>query len=186
MKTPFANDAERTAKGKRRLLMLIFLVALVAGIAAHLLWPGAPPPGGDPIVGGAFPGNGEAVEGHLPNMSKESVREQMQREADRNVFAFKINSRPVFDAGTGEGTLRIENPNHNTYPFVVKIFLDETEEELYNSGGILPNHHINTARLTRILPSGEHTATAYIYAYNPDTYEYGGKSAVALTLIVKE
>ena len=109
---------------------------------------------------------------------------QMQREADKGVFAFKINSRPVFSSGNSEGTLRIENPNHNAYPFVVKIFLKETSEEIYNSGGILPNHHIETAKLTKVLPKGEYPATAYIYAYNPETNEYEGKAAVDLTMII--
>ena len=77
-------------------------------------------------------------------------------------------------------------PGHNAYPFVVKIFLNETNEEVYNSGGILPNHHIDSDSLKRSLPAGENAATAYIYAYDPDTNEYSGKAAVELTLIVKE
>ena len=136
------------------------------------------------IVGDLFPEIGKSVEGHLPNMTKETIIEQMQREVNKNVFSFKINSRPIFKTGTGEGSLRIENPSHNIYPFVVKIFLDETAEEIYNSGTILPNHHINEAKLARILPKGEYAATAYIYVYDPNTNEYGGKSAVGLTLII--
>ena len=136
------------------------------------------------ILGDLFPQVGAAIEGHLPSMTKETVIEQMQREVDKNVFSFKINSRPMFRNGAGAGSLRIENPSHNVYPFVVKIFLNETSEEIYYSGGILPNHHIDEAKLTRILPKGEHAATAYIYAYDPTTNEYGGKSAVELTLII--
>jgi len=136
------------------------------------------------VSGDIFPGNGNAIQGHLPKMTKEEIKEQMQREADRSKFSFKINSRPSFENGEAAGTLQIENPNHNIYPFVVKIFLDETGEEIYDSGGILPNHHINTAKLTKILPKGNYNATAYIQVYDPDTNEYAGQSAVALVLTI--
>ena len=116
--------------------------------------------------------------------SEAEIRRQMQREADKSKFSFKINSRPTFNDGADAGTLQIENPNHNIYPFVVKIILRETGEEIYDSGGILPDHHINKAKLTKVLPKGNHRATAYIKAYDPKTNTYSGQAAVSLTLII--
>ena len=180
----FTRAVWKSEKIKRTVAMVLISAAAVFWLASYIVRPTTNPPGADTTTGDIFPGGGNAVEGHLPNMTEEDIREQMQREADKGIFAFKINSRPVFENGDAEGTLRIENPNHNTYPFVVKIFLSETEEEIYNSGGMLPNHHIDVARLTKVLPKGEHAAMAYIYAYDPETNEYGGKAAVELTLIV--
>ena len=174
----------RGAQKRRKIAVWFVLLAMLGAITAYILWQDTSSSGNDIIVGDVFPGGGEAVEGHLPNMTEENIQEQMQREADKNMFAFKINARPLFKDGCSEGTLRIENPSHNIYPFVVKIFLDVTKEEIYNSGGILPDYHINTAKLTKNLPKGEYTATAYIYAYDPKTSEYGGKAAVELTIIV--
>jgi len=131
-----------------------------------------------------FPGQGGAEAGHLPYLDEDALREQMQKKADESLLAFKINPLPVFGSG-GEGNLRIENPNHNKYPFVVEIILRETGEKVYDSGGILPNHHINTARLTRALPAGSHEATAYIRVYDPVTNEYRGKAAAEMILYVQ-
>ena len=183
--TEYNTSAPESKKHrKNRLLAMLLMIVLVIGTTVCLLLFISSPKTNNIISGELFPGNGEAVEGHLPKMTDAEIREQMQREADRSVFSFKINSRPIFVYGGSEGTLNIENPNHNLYPFVVEIFLDETGEKLYDSGGIPPNHHISRARLARILPKGEHAATAYINAYDPDTNKYSGKSAVGLVIII--
>ena len=169
-----------------RLITALLILAFVAvWVTVNILIPIDSLQGSDFRSGGLFPGSGSAAEGHLPDMTATEIMEQLQRKADESIFAFKINSRPVFSSGDSEGNLRIENPKHNTYPFVVKIFLNETSEEIYNSGGILPNHHIDTARLTKPLPKGTHAATAYVYAYDPGTNKYVGKAAVELTLLIK-
>ena len=180
------SGPEKNFFDKRLFIVLMILLVSVAGMIVYVIWPFAAPEVKDIARQDFFPGIGDAVEGHLPNMAEDKIREQMQREADRNVFSFKINSRPVFKDGDSEGTLRIENPGHNIYPFVVKIFLKETGKQVYDSGGVLPNHHINKAKLSGGLPKGEHAATAYIHAYDPETNEYSGKSAVELTLIVAD
>jgi len=187
MRKPFtqeissANEREEREKGT---FIVSLIIILVTTIMLCILWTLQAPISNSIISGDIFPGGGSAENGHLPNMTKEEIQQQMQREADISKFSFKINSRPVFNSGSDAGTLRIENPNHNLYPFVVKIFLDETGEELYNSGGILPNQHISTAKLSVDLPKGHHKATAYIRAYDPETNMYAGQSAVELTLVV--
>ena len=181
----FSSNNNSTLTLERRILAVMMVLAITAIlIVGYLLWPMILRPEKRMIFANYLPEHGIAAEGHLPGMTEEAIKEQMQRIADKNVFSFKINSQPSFKDGASEGTLRIENPNHNIYPFVVKIFLNDTAEEIYNSGGILPNHHIETATLTKDLPKGRHGATAYIYAYDPATNEYGGKSAVDLTINV--
>ena len=179
--TTEAWDAWNTTSARYLVATIVLVIVTIVWIASYIVQPVNLHPG---VSNDRFPGGGVAEDGHLPGMTEADIMEQMQREADKGVFAFKINSRPVFSSGKSEGTLRIENPNHNAYPFVVKIFLKETSEEIYNSGGILPNHHIETAKLTKVLPKGEHAATAYIYAYNPETNEYEGKAAVDLTMVI--
>ena len=181
----YTESTLELTRRERGFLIAIGLILIAVTITVCLILSG-PARQEAPADTDRFPGGGIAVEGNLPGMSKEEILEQMQKEADENVFAFKINSRPVFGSGADKGTLRIENPGHNVYPFVVKIFLNETGEEIYNSGGIMPNYHIYRDTLTRALAKGEHAATAYIYAYSPDTNEYSGKVAVELTLIIKE
>ncbi|MDL2224828.1 hypothetical protein LJC20_01255 [Eubacteriales bacterium OttesenSCG-928-M02] len=166
------------------ILLLLLFVAAGIGIAGYFAGWFRKDPG--PVVAGElFPDTGaDAEDGHLPDMTEEQIKQQMQREADATKFSFKINAQPVFADGNSPGTLRIENPNHNKYPFVVDIYLDGSGEKVYASGGILPNHHINTAKLIKALQKGSHKAKAIISIYDPDTQKYLGESVVNLTLVV--
>jgi hypothetical protein len=110
--------------------------------------------------------------------------QRMQRKVDEGQFSFKINARPVFETGSSAGNLRIENPNFNIYPMNVEIYLDDSQELIYNSGGILPNHHVASDTLNTNLPAGEYHATAYMNAYHPDTMEFMGKTGVKMILSV--
>jgi len=66
-----------------------------------------------PIVAGDLFPEGNAEDGPLSGMTKEEILEQMQKEADKAYFSFKINTEIVFKDGSSEGNLGIENPNNN-------------------------------------------------------------------------
>lgn len=137
------------------------------------------------VAGDLFPGEGEAQEGIIPGLSEEEILARMQKVADESMFSFKINALPVFKDGNSAGSLGIENPKYNIYPMVVQIFLDDTQEKIYDSGGILPGYYIDNAKLTKVLKAGKYKATAYLNAYDPDTKVYKGKSAAALTITIE-
>jgi hypothetical protein len=190
--TPAAPTAGVAAavKLKKRLTVIIALMLAAAVLTFLLHGLGAfkfPWENASAIVAGdIFPGKGDAEDGHLPNMTPEEIRAQMQKEADASYFSFKINARPEFESGSAAGTLGIENPNNNVYPMVVQIFLDDTDELIYDSGGILPNQHIAQAKLKKVLKAGTYKATAYMNAYDPDTKAWQGKQAAALEITVKK
>ena len=175
-------------KSKKKWVLLLLALLLIAGSVLFVGYQSgwftkqkAPL-----VVGDLFPGeNANAGVGQLPGLTQEQIKDQMQKQADSTKFAFKINAEPVFENGNSKGTLRIENPNHNIYPFVVKIYLDATGEQIYDSGGILPNHYISEAKLSTVLTKGSHEATAVLSVFDPDTQELLGKSEVKLTIIVK-
>jgi hypothetical protein len=185
---PGKEKGERDSR-RRIWIALIILLALAIGVfTAHQLgylsfpWEKEAPP---IVAGNLFPGEGDAENGHLSNMTPEQIKEQMQKVVDENYLSFKINSRPVFSDGNAEGTLGIENPNNNAYPLVITIELDDTGEKIYDSGGIMPDHHIDTAKLSKVLEKGEYKATATINAYDPDTKELKGRQAAALIITVE-
>jgi hypothetical protein len=186
--TPAGQSGEQRKRKKRWIVLIIVIAALLLAVLLHeaglyrFPWEHTPAP---IVAGDLFPGQGDADDGHLPNMTPEEIMAQMQKVADAAYFSFKINSRPEFENGRAAGTLGIENPNNNLYPMVVQIFLDDTGELIYDSGGLLPDQHIYQAKLLRALPKGEHKATAYLNAYDPDTKEWQGKQAAALNIIVK-
>jgi hypothetical protein len=137
------------------------------------------------VAGDLFPGQGDAEDGHLSGMTADQIRKQMQEAADAAYFSFKINARPEFANGKAKGSLGIENPRYNVYPMVVQIFLDDTGEMIYDSGGILPDQHIDNAKLSVSLKKGTYKATAYLNAYDPDTKVWQGKQAAALVITVQ-
>ena len=176
--------------GKKRLFILIAIFVLAIAttsvfIAVHLAHKelASEAQAEVPSQGSLLP-PGFAEDGPLPGMSDEEIRKQMQMVADASYFGFKINARPVFATGAGEGNLRIENPSYNVYPMVVQIFLDDTQEMIYDSGGILPNQHVDTASLNKRLPPGKYNATAFMNAYDPDNHSWLGKQSAALVITV--
>jgi len=175
--------------GKKQIIILasIFIVVVVAGSIAFAVYFNKREMAKTaevPNLGSLLP-PGFAKDGPLTNMSEEEMRKQMQMMADASYFAFKINARPVFATGGSEGNLRIENPSYNVYPMVVQIFLDSTEEMVFDSGGILPNQHIDNASLNTRLAAGTYNATAYMNAYDPDNHTWLGKQAAALVITVQ-
>jgi hypothetical protein len=180
--------AEEERKKKRRRVLIIILIAILALLLLRGLgifkfpWEHGPRA---IVAGDLFPDESDAEDGHLEGMTPEDIMAQMQKIADESYFSFKINARPVFSDGAAEGNLEIENPNYNVYPMVVQIFLDDTDEMIYDSGGILPDKHIDKAKLLRKLPKGVYEATAYLNAYDPKTKVWQGKQAAGLKIEIE-
>jgi len=181
------EDEQKSKKRAIRIALIastLILLIIMLSYFGFIKWPWQSD-GGSVVAGDLFPGSGDAADGHLPNMSQDEVMEQMQRVADASMFSFKINSRPVFANGNSEGDFRIENPNYNVYPMVVDVTLNKTKEKIYSSGGILPNQHVEKARLLRALDAGTYEATAVFNIYDPDTKELKGKTQAALIITVQ-
>lgn len=107
-------------------------------------------------------------EGALPGMSEEELQEYLQRQADESNVSLKMNGQPVFENGSSEGTLLIENPHFNKYDMVARIYLgnDNTGRQIYESGRIPPGHHVDKDRLTSVLDKGIYEAIAYVTFYD--------------------
>ena len=46
-----------------------------------------------------------------------------------------INTSPVFETGGAEGNLMLENPANNAKLLVVEIYIDDTQELIYQCAG---------------------------------------------------
>ncbi|MDR1272854.1 MAG: hypothetical protein LBK04_07705 [Clostridiales Family XIII bacterium] len=186
----FPETGQEKREGEKRKwiirIAIMFLTLVLLLLLLHQLgvfkFPWEKPAG--IIAGDLFPGQGDAEDGHLPGMTPAQIKEQMQKAADDSYFSFKINARPEFDNGKAMGNLGIENPSFNVYPMVVQIFLDDTGEMVYDSGGILPDQYIDNAKLSVPLKAGDYKATAYLNAYDPETKAWQGKQAAALIITV--
>ena len=124
--------------------------------------------------------------GVLSGYSVEEIEKILQTTADENTFSFELNARPVFEDGNSEGNLRIANPPYGKHAIEVDISLDKTNELIFKSGKIKPEHFIESARLMKNLEAGEYEATAVIKAYDLNSGEYKGQTMAGLILEIKQ
>lgn len=121
--------------------------------------------------------------GTIPGFSPEELQKELQKKADESLFSFNINSKPIFENGKSEGNLRIANPHYNVYPIAVTIRLQDTNEVIFKSGKIQPNHYIEKAKLTKSLKKGDYKAIATIEAFSPnDNEKFLGKAQAILNI----
>lgn len=121
---------------------------------------------------------GEAKKGSISEKYAE-----MEKNANENSIGIEMNIEVVLENGDSEGNAMIGNPATNTKSFVASIILEGTNEEVYRSGLIPPDSHINTIKLNKSLAKGKYPAIAYYEVYN-DAGEITGKTGVNLTITV--
>ena len=147
------------------------------------------------IIGGIvlfrFRDRGNALElddnatiGVMPGIDIAQRQAELQEQLDEAMIAFSINTNPVFESGSSEGNLMLENPANNAKLLVVEIYVDETEELIYKSKAIPAGSYIENARLDKVLEPGEYAATAYFNAYREDDQSYIGRSGAAIKITV--
>lgn len=124
-------------------------------------------------------------EGVIPGYTAEQIQEMMQRQADKSLFSFEINARPVFEDGESEGALRIANPPYGAYAIEVEIKLDNNQKTVFKTVKLQPNQYIEKAKLFENLKAGEYPATATIKAYDLENDEYVGTSSAKLIIKVE-
>ena len=125
--------------------------------------------------------------GQLDGKSEAEIQEELNRVVEDGTMAISINVNPVFKTGDSEGTLEIENVPNNKYAQVVSITLDDGGAEIYNSGLIQPNYHIQTDKLSQPLEAGTYDCTATFTAYDTSDSENPsevGSAAAKITISV--
>ncbi|MBD5160680.1 MAG: hypothetical protein HDT14_01375 [Oscillibacter sp.] len=147
------------------------------------------------IIGGWFflakQGPGDTLEladnatiGILPGVDIAQRQAELQQQLDEGMIAFSINTNPVFATGGSEGNLMLENPANNAKLLVVEIYIDDTQELIYQSKAIPVGSYIETAGLDKVLEPGQYAATAYFKAYREDDYSYIGQAGAAISITV--
>lgn len=125
-----------------------------------------------------------ATMGVLPGIDMKERQAQLQEQLDEGMIAFSINTSPVFATGGSEGNLMLENPEHNAKLLVAEIYLDDTQELIYQSKAIPAGTYIENAMLDKVLEPGEYQATAYFKAYREDDRSFIGQAGAAIKITV--
>ena len=168
------NGFKKQSK-KPLFIVCLCLLAVVAGGAAFWLTREDT----DPL---ALDDN--ATMGVLPGIDITERQAQLQEQLDESMIAFSINTSPVFATGGSEGNLMLENPEHNAKLLVAEIYLDDTQELIYQSKAIPAGAYIENARLDKVLEPGEYQATAYFKAYREDDRSFIGQAGAAIKITV--
>lgn len=125
-----------------------------------------------------------ATMGVLPGIDIAERQAQLQEQLDEGMIAFSINTNPVFATGGSEGNLMLENPANNAKLLVVEIYIDATQELVYQSKAIPTGAYIENARLDKVLEPGEYQATAYFKAYRETDHSYIGQAGASIMITV--
>ena len=125
-----------------------------------------------------------ATMGVLPGIDMKERQAQLQEQLDEGMIAFSINTSPVFATGGAEGNLMLENPANNAKLLVVEIYIDATQEMVYQSKAIPTGAYIENARLDKVLEPGEYPATAYFKAYREEDHSFIGQAGAAIKITV--
>lgn len=173
---------KETEKKSRAHWIVAALLLLVAGLLLLLLaqnsgWFGqTETPGYETEVAAKL--------GQLEGKSEEEIRAELNRVVEEGMFHIAINTDPVFQDGTSEGNLEIENVPSNRYLMRLEIIEEDTGELLYSTKYIEPNNHIQKAALDVELEAGEYPATAVFYAYDPETLTEMGSASCEINIRV--
>lgn len=114
-----------------------------------------------------------AKEGLLDGKTQEEIKALSDQTVPEGMMQVSINSNPVFPKATEPGNLRIENVPGNSYDMRVTISLKDTNQEVYSSGGIKPNHYVDNVPLSESLKAGTYDAVVKFYAVDKKHKDVG-------------
>lgn len=163
------------SKWKKRLLPACAICVLLA--AAVLLFTNRK-------LGDSLELADNATMGVLPGVDLAQRQAELQQQLDESMISFSINTSPVFETGGAEGNLMLENPASNAKLLVVEIYMDDTQELIYQSKALPAGSYIENTRLDKLLEPGSYDATAYFKAYREADHSYIGQVGADLTLSV--
>lgn len=122
--------------------------------------------------------------GAISTPDPQKVKEDLNKIVEDGMMTISMNLSPVFQDGTSQGNLLIYNDPSNKNPQVVEIYLKDSGELIYQSGGIDVGEKIEFAPLLVDLETGSYPCVAYFNAVNAETKELVGKAGAEITIEV--
>jgi hypothetical protein len=173
-------ETKKTGKNTWFRVVVVILMAIIIALLCYQKF------GRKAEPANALEASLKAKLGQLDGKSESEIQEELNRVIEEGMFHISINTTPVFANGEAEGNLEIENVPNNHYSMVVQIALQDTGEQIYDSGLIEPNYHIQKDVLEKDLDAGEYAAVATFHAYDMETQEEIGSTACEMMIYVLE
>lgn len=171
------NSKDKPKKKKWKYLLILLLIVVLAA-AAFWLW-------NYYQKEKQAASDRDAQMGIMPGMSEEDIQERLNQTVAEGMMNVSINPSPVFKNGKSKGNLRIENIKANHYSYIITIYLEKGNEEVYRSGLLAPGYYIENAKLKKNLKKGNYPATALFEAYQDGREETIGAAAVKIILQIQ-
>ena len=172
--------AEKEKKQKKTIIILVIILAVViigGGLLVYYL-----------LLNNrddrAYEREVAAKLGQLEGKTPEEIQAELDRVIEEGMFHVAINAEPVFQDGSAEGNLEIENVPNNHYLMRVEITRDDTGELIYSTKYIEPNSHIQRVALDTVLEKGDYPCTVVFYAYEPGSLTQMGQVTTRINLHV--
>ena len=179
--TPTGSEKKPNRKNRKRNIITAIVILLMLAIVAGLGYMAFGPQRNDSVL---LEENIKAEIGQLEGKTNAEIEAALNAVVEEGSMAISINMNPVFIDGDSEGTLKIENSPANHYGQRVIITLDDTGEEIYDSGFMPVNSHIQSDKLSVHLEKGEYAATATFTAYDEDSQIEVGQAAAKIQISI--
>ncbi len=165
--------AVRKSRLAERILELLLLIAVIAGIAAgvYYLFQEKEGPDIDPGAG------------------KYTADVELPENVDPDRITLPGYEQITIAAGTDMAYVALWNPDQNPCYFQFEIVLDETEETIYESRLIPPGNAVTEVQFDRTFGAGTYPVTIRISTYNLEDYEQemnGGEVKAELVAVAQE
>lgn len=175
------DSVSKKHSNRKRNIITAIVILLMLAIIAGLGYMAFGPQKGDSEL---LEDNIKAELGQLEGKTNAEIEAALNAVVEEGSMSISINMNPVFVDGDSEGTLKIENSPANHYGQRVIITLDETGEEIYDSGYMPVNSHIQSDKLSVHLEKGEYAATATFTAYDEESQIEVGQAAAQIQISI--
>lgn len=169
-------------KGRKTALLLLLVLLLLAAVGGGAWWWYQKSQVMDATTKYWF--DKMAKDGTLEGKTPQEIQGMLNSIVEEGMFNVSINARAVFENGSSEGSLGMENIPENRYYSRVILRRDDNNEVIYESQGLKPGQYIDKIKLKKNLPAGEYPCTAQIIATDPEGLEDIGQVHVKIQVIV--
>lgn len=122
--------------------------------------------------------------GILPGMSDEEIQDALNRQVEQGMLNVSMNPLPVFENGTSEGNVRIQNIAGNHYSIRVRYVRSDTGDTILTTKYIDPGYYVENMKLDKPLPKGRYLCVANVDAFDPKTLAPVGQTGMEVVITV--
>lgn len=173
---------KQAPKNRKKALLIAAAVLVLLALAGGLVWFFTRPKLDDTTQ---YWFDKAAEDGTLAGKTPQELQGMLDDIMEQGMVNVSMNSYVIFEDGTSEGSLGVENIKENRYYIRVILTNDADGSVLYESAGIKPGQYIDKITLNQDLPAGEYQCTATEYVTDPETLEDVGQVQVKVKVIVK-